>query len=79
MCLNRNPPEGMVITKSVRLPTCGGQCESELQHPAGHRMLICRGQAIPKGYTLELLTSTPDCECYGSGQNAYMIKAEGRE
>ncbi len=76
MCMNRNPPEGAVITKSVRQASCGDQCESELQIPAGHRMLICRGQAIPKGYTLELLTTTPDCSCYGRDQNAYMIKAE---
>jgi len=76
MCMNRNPPEGTVITKSVRQSSCGEQCESELQIPAGQRMLICRGQAIPKGYTLELLTTTPDCSCYGREQNAYMIKAE---
>ncbi len=75
-CLNRNPPEGAVITKSVRRATCGDKCESEIQLPAGKRMLICRGQAIPEGYTLEMLTSTPDCSCYGPDQNAYMIKAE---
>ena len=79
MCMNRNPPEGTVITKSVRRASCGEQCESEIQIPAGHRMLICRGQAIPKGYTLELLTTTPDCSCYGRDQNAYMIKAETPE
>jgi hypothetical protein len=79
MCMNRNPPEGTVITKSVRQSSCGDQCESEIQLPAGHRMLICRGQAIPKGYTLELLTTTPDCSCYGRDQNAYMIKAETPE
>jgi len=76
MCMNRNPPEGTVITKSIRRSSCGEQCESEIQIPAGHRMLICRGQAIPQGYTLELLTTTPDCSCYGRDQNAYMIKAE---
>lgn len=76
MCMNRNPPEGTVITRSVRQSSCGDQCESEIQIPAGHRMLICRGQAIPKGYTLELLTTTPACSCYGRDQNAYMIKAE---
>jgi hypothetical protein len=75
-CMNRNPPEGTVITKSVRQSSCGDQCESEIQIPAGQRMLICRGQAIPKGYTLELLTTTPDCSCFGRDQNAYMIKAE---
>ncbi len=79
MCMNRNPPEGTVITKSVRQASCGDQCESEIQTPAGQRMLICRGQAIPKGYTLELLTTTPDCSCYGSDQNAYMIEAQTPE
>jgi len=76
MCMNRNPPEGTVITKSIRRPRCGDKCESEIQLPAGNRMLICRGQAIPEGYRLELLTTTPDCSCYGRDQNAYMIKAE---
>ena len=76
VCMNRNPPDGTVITKSVRRSTCGGRCESELRVPSGHRMLICRGQAIPNGYTIELLTTTPDCTCYGSDQNAYMIKTE---
>jgi len=75
-CMNRDPPEGTVITKSVRRPSCGEKCESELQIPAGSRMLICRGQAIPKGYRLELLTTTPDCSCYGADQNAYMIRVE---
>ena len=76
VCMNRNPPDGTVITKSVKSSSCGVRCESEIQTPAGQRMLICRGQAIPKGYTLELLTTSPDCACYGRGQNAYMIKAE---
>jgi len=76
MCLNRNHPEGTVITKSVRRSGCGAGCEAELQVPTGHRMLICRGQAIPKGYKLELLTTTPDCACYGRDQNAYMIKVD---
>lgn len=76
VCMNRNPPEGTVITKSVKGSGCGARCESVLQIPAGQRMLICRGQAIPAGYKLELLTTTPDCSCYGREQNAYMIKAE---
>jgi len=76
VCMNRNPPDGTVITKSVKSSSCGVRCESEIQTPAGQRMLICRGQAIPKGYTLELLTTSPDCACYGRDQNAYMIKAE---
>jgi hypothetical protein len=76
VCMNRNPPDGTVITRSVRQARCGDRCESEIQVPAGERMLICRGQAIPKGYTLELLTTTPACSCYGREQNAYMIRAE---
>ncbi len=76
VCMNRNPPDGTVITKSVRRSNCGARCESELRVPAGQRMLICRGQQIPKGYKLELLTTTPDCDCYGREQNAYMIKVD---
>jgi hypothetical protein len=76
MCMNRNPPDGTVITRSVRQASCGDQCESEVHIPAGHRMLICRGQAIPKGYMLEVLTTTPDCSCYGGNENAYVIKVD---
>jgi len=76
VCMNRNPPEGTVITKSVRDPACNGQCRSELEIPIRNRMVICRGQSIPKGYAIELLTFTPDCSCAGGGQNAYTIKAE---
>ncbi len=74
--MNRNPPEGTVITKSVRDPACNGRCRSEIEIPTRQRMVICRGQSIPKGYVIELLTSTPDCSCAGGGQNAYTIKAE---
>ncbi len=66
----------MVITKSVRDPACNGQCRSEIEIPTRDRMVICRGQSIPKGYAIQLLTSTPDCACSGGGQNAYTIKAE---
>ncbi len=76
VCMNRNPPEGTVITKSVRDPACNGQCRSEIEIPTRDRMVICRGQSIPKGYEIELLTSTPDCSCAGGDQNAYTIKAE---
>ena len=79
VCMNRNPPEGTVITRSVRDPGCKGQCESDLVIPMSDRMVICRGQSIPKGYEIELLTSTPDCACVGSGQNAYTIKAQTEE
>lgn len=54
---------------------CGGSCRARTLAPVvGAIMIICAQQPIPPGYSLDSVTSTPDCRCLGDGENAYVIR-----
>jgi hypothetical protein len=40
-------------------------------------MKICAGQPIPRGYTLDSVTSMPGCQCLGYEDDAYIIRYVG--
>ncbi|MGH7987643.1 MAG: hypothetical protein ACREQX_15355 [Candidatus Binataceae bacterium] len=85
MCAGNVTPAGMVITATGTSPNCSGSCQARRLAPAcGVVMKICADQAIPKGYQLDGITSTPACDCLGREDNAYVIKyafegADGEE
>jgi hypothetical protein len=46
-------------------------------------MIVCANQPLPSGYSLDSITTTPDCLCLGDEDNAYVIRkleaSEGQE
>ena len=75
VCSEDVPPTGMVIIKTGSSQICNGACRSRtLQPVTGAIMIICAHQAVPKGYLLDSVTSTPDCRCLGEEDNAYVIR-----
>ena len=59
-------------------PSCDGSCRArEIKPVCGLVMKICAGQPIPKGYTLDSITSMPGCQCLGFDDDAYVIRYTG--
>ena len=68
-------PEKMVITATGTSPVCRGSCRARRLEPVrGSLMIICANQPIPTDYSLDSVTTTPDCVCLGDEDNAYVIK-----
>ncbi len=68
-------PEKMVITATGTSPVCRGSCRARRLEPVrGSMMIICANQPIPKDYDLDSVTTTPDCQCLGNEDNAYVIR-----
>src|SRR5262249_54015446 len=77
-------PQDMVVTATGTSPVCRGSCRARRMEPVrGSIMIICANQPLPKDYSLDSVTSTPDCQCLGNEDNAYVIKkleaSEGEE
>ena len=68
-------PDDMVVTATGTSPLCKGSCRARRIEPIrGPIMIICANQAVPKDYSLDSVTSTPDCQCLGNEDNAYVVK-----
>jgi hypothetical protein len=74
-------PSEMVVTATGTSPVCRGSCRARrIEEVRGPIMIICAKQPVPQGYTLDSITTTPDCQCLGDEDNAYVIKKrEGTE
>jgi hypothetical protein len=68
-------PDNMAITATGTSPVCRGSCRARRLEPVrGSIMIICSNQPIPKDYSLDSVTTTPDCVCLGDEDNAYVIR-----
>jgi hypothetical protein len=75
VCAGDTPPKGMVITATGSSPVCAGSCTArQIQAVSGSIMIICARQPIPDDYSLESVTSSPNCKCLGDSDNAYIIR-----
>ena len=75
ICAADIPPDNSVVIATGTAPQCAGACTARLYDVVrGTNMVICSGQPIPEGYTLEGMTTNPRCECLGSADNAYLIR-----
>lgn len=75
ICAEDVLPDSMVVTATGTSPVCKGSCRARRMEPVGGAvMIICGNQAIPKNYTLDSITTTPDCQCLGNEDNAYVIR-----
>jgi len=77
-------PENMAITATGTSPVCRGSCRARRLEPVrGSVMIICANQPVPEDYNLDSITTTPDCQCLGNEDNAYVVKkmevSEGQE
>ena len=78
LCADDLVPPGMVVTATGTAPSCDGSCRArEIKPVCGLVMKICAGQPIPKGYTLDSITSMPGCQCLGYEDDAYVIRYTG--
>ena|SRR5581483_11725945 len=68
-------PGEMVVTATGTSPVCHGSCRARRIEPVrGPVMIICANQPVPKDYSLDSVTTTPDCRCLSNEDNAYVIK-----
>jgi len=68
-------PDNMIVTATGTSPVCRGSCRARRIEPVqGSIMIICANQPVPKNYGLDSITTTPDCQCIGAEDNAYIIK-----
>lgn len=78
VCADDLVPPGMAVTATGTAPSCDGSCRArEIKPVCGLIMKICAGQPIPKGYTLDSVTSMPGCQCLGGEEDAYVIRYTG--
>jgi hypothetical protein len=78
LCADDLVPFGMAVTATGTAPSCDGSCRArEIKPVCGLVMKICAGQPIPKGYTLDSITSLPGCQCLGYDEDAYVIRYTG--
>ncbi len=76
VCAGDTPPKGMVITATGSSSVCAGSCTARKIEPlTGSIMIICGRQPIPDHYTLESITTSPQCKCLGDLDNAYVIRS----
>ncbi len=75
ICAGDVPPDDMVITATGTSVTCAGSCRSRQIEPVdGAVMVICAGQAIPRFYETQSVTTLPACNCIADQDNAYVIR-----
>ncbi|GEM_PF-2341135 len=68
-------PGNMVVTATGTSPICHGSCRARKIEPVrGSVMIICANQPVPNDYSLDSVTTTPDCGCLSNEDNAYVIK-----
>jgi len=68
-------PENMIVTATGTSPVCRGSCRARRIEPVrGSVMIVCANQPLPSGYSLDSITTTPDCLCLGDEDNAYVIR-----
>ncbi len=78
LCADDIVPLGMAVTATGTAPSCDGSCRArEIKPVCGLVMKICAGQPIPRGYTLDSITSMPGCQCLGFDDDAYVIRYTG--
>lgn len=76
VCAGDTAPKGMVITATGSSSVCAGSCTARKIEPlTGSIMIICARQPIPDHYTLESITTSPQCKCLGDLDNAYVIRS----
>jgi hypothetical protein len=75
VCSEDVAPPGMVVTWTGNANVCRGPCRARaLQRVIGPIMVICAHQPVPKDYTIDSVTTTPNCSCLGDEDNAYVIR-----